>query len=209
MRLSLTLFLLILTWCGPPASAQTPLSERWLQGVAVLTDGDTLLGSVNINTENEALRVNLGERVRTFSTQNVRAFHLYDEELGQTRRFRTLEYGGQTDYERPTFFEVLEEGRPLQLYGRERTVIVSVPTYDPFVNRTYSTQRPQLKREFFFRRDDGRIQPFLGRKRDLYLLLSDRKREIRRFLKRNRLRYDEARDLVEIVKYYNQLENPG
>ncbi|SDK33769.1 hypothetical protein SAMN05421823_102491 [Catalinimonas alkaloidigena] len=187
--------------------AQTPLSERWLRGVVVLNNGDTTRGKLNYNTETETLRLDANSSLKTYSTQQVNLFSLYDEESGQTRLFRSLPFRYQSDYERPTFFEVLEDGQPLQLLGRERMSVQSVPVYDPFMNRTYYTNRMQLTNDFFFRENEGRIRQYLGRKREVYLLLSDRKKEVKAFVKRNNLRFDRERDLVEIVKYYNQLKN--
>ncbi|MGB3619079.1 MAG: hypothetical protein WBA12_13245 [Catalinimonas sp.] len=204
---------LVLLFAGPVVSQQQTrtgsLSERWFEGFLVLNDGDTLRGKVNFNTETEALRVNAGGTVRTYSSQGVRSFRVFDDQMLQTRRFQTLPFVLRDNYERPTLFEVLAEGKPLQLYAQERTVMTTEPVYDPFLNRSFMMQRPRLERTFFFRRNDGRIRRFLGRKRDLYLLLEDHKRRVRHFVKRNNLRLDRPEDLVEIVNYYNQLHTSG
>jgi hypothetical protein len=54
-------------------------------------------------------------------------------------------------------------------------------------------------------KEDGSIVEFLGKRGDWLDLMNDRKEEVQKFAKANRLDFDEKYDLSRIIAYYNSL----
>ena len=79
-------------------------------------------------------------------------------------------------------------------------------------NRTYSSPyyvgsytRVVLVYKYFFMEEDGDIVEFNGNKNDLLDLMGKRAEEVEKYIKANRLKYDEKYDLAKIIAYYNSL----
>jgi hypothetical protein len=54
-------------------------------------------------------------------------------------------------------------------------------------------------------KDDGTIEDFKGNKNDLLSLMGNRGKDVEKYIKANRLDFDDKYDLAKIVSYYNSL----
>ena len=102
----------------------------------------------------------------------------------------------------PILFELQYES-VLSLLSRERIVMeTSSLGYGyglPIVSQ------PSVRYDFFFLTKAGKIIQFSGSKKDLFRILAKKKNELQTFIKRNRLKTDELRDLVRIIAFYNSI----
>jgi len=62
-----------------------------------------------------------------------------------------------------------------------------------------------VRYDFFFLTKAGKITQFSGSKKDLLRILAKKKNELQTFIKSNRLKTDELRDLVRIIAFYNSI----
>jgi hypothetical protein len=111
-----------------------------------------------------------------------------------------LPYAVNSGYRTPVFFELLEEGK-MTLLARE---ILEYKTYSsPYFVGSYT--RLVLNHKYFFLKDNGDIEEFMGNKNDLLDLMGKRSDEVEKYIKTNNLKLDDKYDIAKIVAYYNSL----
>jgi hypothetical protein len=193
--------ILIATFFSFPARAQQWPFELWHEGKIVLLEGDTLKGLVKYDLQQDLLQYNYrDQKVEAYSARKVLFFEIFDNTVHRYRQFFALPYTTPSGYRAPVFFELLEEGK-MTLLVREA-----------LENRTYSSPyyvgsytRVVLVYKYFFMEEDGDIVEFNGNKNDLLDLMGKRAEEVEKYIKTNRLKYDEKYDLAKIIAYYNSL----
>jgi hypothetical protein len=203
---------LLLFFCGQFVLAQGNQfpSQVWHKGQIVKENGQVLQGLVKYDLENNLVQLqDVG--IETFGAFNVIQFEIFDEVYGGLRTFYTLPYASTTDYEVPTFFEILTEGDEVVLLCREHIVIdnrnmgmmgpmAMNPLWGPPMGGVY-----RLAFNYYFIKD-GKLQKYSLKKRELLDILGDRSDEIQLFMRKNRLSHDKRGDLLRITAYYNQIK---
>lgn len=198
-----TIILLGLLLMSAGAYAQEFPFQAWHEGKIVLMNGDTLTGLVKYNVDGNVVQFDNKRQVKAFSSQKVLFFEIFDQIFETYRQFYALPYYVQANYKTPILFEVLHEGT-LTLLAREYVVEESVPVYSYYSRHHYST-RSRLAFDYFFLDREGNIEKYNLKKNDLYDTLKTKEEEIKKFMKKNNLKYDRREDLVRIVAYYNAL----
>jgi hypothetical protein len=194
---------IILVWLlvSDARSQQWPF-EFWHEGKAVLESGDTLTGQLKYDLQQDLLQHrNTQSTAEVFTARKVLFFEIFDNSVRKYRQFFSLPYALNGGYKAPVFFELLEEGK-MTLLAREAV------EYRTFTNPYGfgSFTRMVLVNYYFFLKDNGNIEPFLGKKRaDLLELMGKRKEQVQDFIKQNRLDIEDKYDLVQIIEYYNSL----
>jgi hypothetical protein len=142
------------------------------------------------------------ESVIAFSSHKLIYFEIYDEDYKSYREFYTIPYKNTSNYVTPVLFELQYES-VLSLLSRENIVMeTSSLGYGyglPIVSQ------PSVRYDFFFLTKAGKITQFSGSKKDLLRILAKKKNELQTFIKSNRLKTDELRDLVRIIAFYNSI----
>lgn len=194
----LTLVILACSW---KANAQNWPSEVWHEGRIVLTNGDTLRGLVKYDLQQDLIQYNQPDkRTDAFSARKILFFEIFDNSVRKYRQFFALPYTTPTGYRAPVFFELLAEGK-LTLLSRES---IEFRTYNsPYYIGSYSRQ--VLVNTFFFLDEKGVISQFTGNKNDLLDLMGKKSKEVEKFIKSNKLRYDDKYDFAAIVAFYNSI----
>jgi hypothetical protein len=183
------------------AQQQTWAFELWHEGKIILAEGDTLKGMVKYDMQQDLVQYTvLDRKAEVFTARKVIFFEIFDETIHKYRRFFTLPFANSTGYRTPLFFELLEEGK-MTLLARELLVYKTYSS--PYYLGSY--QRLVLDHKYFFLKDDGTIEEFAGNKNDLLDLMGKRSDEVEKYMKTNRLRFDDKQDLSRIVAYYNSL----
>lgn len=183
--------------------AQRFPSEIWHEGKLVLLDNDTLRGDIKYDLENNLIQIKSGKRVEAYSGRKILFFEIYDTTIGDYRQFYALPYDiSGSNYRAPVLFEVLHEGK-ISLLTREAVqyqTINSGPTY-------FGGPRTRivLVYDFYFLDNEGKIERFNKRKKDLLFYLRKKSNEIKKYIKDNNLKVDSKRDLARIIAYYNSL----
>lgn len=187
-------------------------SQIWHKGNIVMADGQTLSGLVKYDLDNNLIQLQ-GETVNTFTASNVESFEIFDETYGGIRKFYSLPYALNGNYEAPTFFEVLTQGEDIALLCREYIAtdnrgmnswgggMMMNPLWGP---AGFSGYRMAFNYYFF---KNGRLEKYSLKKKDLFTMLPGYEDEISLFMRKNRLEHDKRGDLLRITAYYNELKN--
>ncbi|WP_026969157.1 hypothetical protein [Algoriphagus terrigena] len=209
--LTLSLLFLSLVHVLAQSSNQFP-SQVWHKGNIYLNDGTTVSGLIKYDLDNNLVQLQ-NENVETFTASNVSNFEIYDEIFAGTRKFYSLPYAINGEYETPTFFEVLTQGDELALLCRE---YIATDTrgmnnswggmgMNPFWGpQNYSGYRLAFNYYFF---KNGKMERYSLKRKDLFAMLPGYDEEIDLFMKKNRLEHDKRGDLLRITAYYNELQN--
>jgi hypothetical protein len=68
-----------------------------------------------------------------------------------------------------------------------------------------SYTRLVLVYKYFFLDEKGNINEFTGNKNDLLDMMKNKSEEVEKYIRTNRLKYDDKYDFARIVAYYNSL----
>lgn len=197
-RFFLCLTCLAVTFC---ASAQWAF-ELWHEGRVVLETGDTLRGQVKYDLQQDLIQfTDKKGTIETYTARKVLFCEIFDKTEGQYRQFYSLPYSTASGYRTPVFFELISEGK-LTVLSRER--LENQATSSPYYyGNTYS--RTVLVNKYYTLKDNGEIIDFSTRKADFMQLLGKHADHINDYMKDNKLRLDEKRDMIKIIEYYNSL----
>ncbi len=180
--------------------AQEFAFELWHDGKVVLENGDTLTGNVKYDMQTDLVQVQQRDQFTTYSARKLLFLEIFDKTVKRYRRMYSLPYNTSGEYRAPVIFELLEEGK-ITLLCREA---LEYRTYSSVYNY-YNYSRLTIIYRYFLLKEDGSIVEFLGKRGDWLDLMNDRKEEVQKFAKANRLDFDEKYDLSRIIAYYNSL----
>lgn len=183
------------------ASAQWAF-ELWHEGKVVLETGDTLRGQVKYDLQQDVIQfTDKKGTVEALTARKVLLCEIFDKTEGQYRQFYSLPYSTSSGYRTPVFFELIGEGK-LTVLARERleNQTMNSPYY---YGGMYS--RTVLVNQYYLLKENGSITEISTRKSDFLDLFGKHTDHMNDYMKDNKLRLDEKRDLVTIIKYYNSL----
>jgi len=216
-KASLSVILTLLSLVTVIAQNQQFPSQVWHKGNIFLTDGTSFSGELKYDMDNNLVQLQTGS-VTTFTASNVVSFDIYDETYGGIRKFYSLPYSLNGDYETPIFFEVLTQGDNIALLCRE---YIATDTrgmnnwgamgmgmgmgMNPFWGPPNFTGY-RLAFNYYFLKN-GRLEKYSLKKKDLFSMLPGYDDEIDLFMRKNRLEHDKRGDLLRITAYYNELQN--
>ncbi len=178
-------------------------SEVFHDGLIVTSDKDTLRGNVKYDLEANALTLVSAGKTKSFSSQKVFYFEIFDKIINNYRQFYSIPYNVNFDYKIPVFFEVVYEGK-LSLLRREQIVVQTVNTTSAYWGGG-NVRRNVIQYSYYFLDDKGRITFFSGKKKDLLQFMSRKQSQVKQFIKDNKLDTDESADLVRITAFYNSI----
>lgn len=182
--------------------AQNWPSEVWHEGKIVLLEGDTLRGQLKYDLQQDLVQYNVNGNTKpeVFTARKVLFFEIFDESVHKYRQFFALPYNTAGGYRAPVFFELLVEGK-MTLLTREYLEYKTVTS--SYYYGSYS--RLVLSHKYYFLKENGDIEEFDGKKNALLNKMGNRDEEVEKYIKANRLRYDDKYDMAKIVAYYNSL----
>lgn len=196
--------LFILTILVLPAAAQEFSSRLFHKGWLVTEDQDTVRGDVKYDMETNAVQVVVdNEKVNTYSSKKILYFEIFDNLLKTYRQFYAIPYQVESNYKVPILFEVLYEGKT-SLLVRERIVMTSDPYSQAYFNGPAATSE-KLSFTYYFVDTQGNMTMYNGKKNHLFEILSENSAQVKEYVKENRLKTDEMRDIVRITAFYNSL----
>ena len=212
-KASLIFLLSILSLVIVNAQNQQFPSQVWHKGNIFLSDGASFSGQLKYDMDNNLVQLQ-AEAVTTFTASNVVSFEIYDETYGGIRKFYSLPYSLNGDYETPIFFEVLTQGDNIALLCRE---YIATDTrgmnnfgamgmgMNPFWGPPNFTGY-RLAFNYYFLKN-GRLEKYSLKKKDLFSMLPGHDDEIDLFMRKNRLEHDKRGDLLRSTAYYNEVQN--
>jgi hypothetical protein len=199
-RILCTVTLICITFFS---SAQEWPFERWHEGKVVLVQGDTLRGLVKYDLQQDLIQLQYtaqDKKAEVFTARKVLFFEIFDAAVNKYRQFFALPYAATVGYKTPVFFELLEEGK-LTVLVREQ---LEYKVYNsPYYAGSYS--RLVLTHRYFLLKPTGDIEEFKANRGDLLNLMSDKSDIVEKYVRANRLKFDEKYHLSKILAYYNSL----
>lgn len=176
-------------------------SELWHEGKVVLLKGDTLSGVLKYDFRQDLLQyVVNNNKAEIYSARKVLFFEIFDETVHKYRRFYALPYSNPSGYKAPLFFELLEEGK-ITLLSRE------LLEYKTYSNTFYGGSYSRLVQTYFYYllKEDGTIVDLKGNKNDFLALMGSKGKNVEKYIRENRLDFDDKYDVAKIVAFYNTL----
>ena len=197
------LFFLVGLVCSLSVTAQRFSQEVFHEGFLVTTNRDTLTGQLKYDLDANILTVFDRGKTKSFSSQKVFYFEIFDQILDNYRQFYTNPNNVNVDYKIPIFFELVYEDK-ISLMARERIVSQAVNNASPYWGGG-TGQQLVIKYSYYFMSDKGKITYYNGKKKDLLNFMSKKQTEIKKYIKNNRLDTDKMSDLVRITAFYNSI----
>lgn len=211
MKKAFSALLLLFIISGEVISQNQFPSQIWHKGNIFLADGQVYSGLIKYDLDNNVVQLQT-DAVSTFTASNVSNFEIYDEIYGGIRKFYSLPYALNGEYETPIFFELLTQGDNIALLCREYIATDNrgmnnwgPMTMNPFWGPPMMTGY-RLAFNYYFLKN-GKIQRYSLKKKDLFTMLPGYDDEISLFMRKNRLEHDKRGDLLRITAYYNELQN--
>ena len=191
----------LLLTCTSVFSQRNWPSELWHEGKIVLVDGDTLKGLVKYNfQENLVQYVVNNDKAQVYTSRKVLFFEIFDETVHKYRKFFVLPYSNASNYKSPVFFELLEEGE-ITLLSRD---LLEYKTYNSGLYGGSYTLLTETH-NYFLLKSDGTIVDFKGTRNDLLSLMGTKGKMVEKYIRTNRLDFDDKYDVAQMVAYYNSL----
>lgn len=203
-----------------PAFAQRVDIQEWPKGRIVLISGDTLTGPLTYHRSEDIIRITVADgSIQAFAPVNVLSFTVTDERSRIRQMFKPYFWNRDNDYsdfKAPAFFEVLTEGK----YSLVKREILATRTpnyspmyaggygryYDPYGYNYGGTRFQTVVQDvFYLYNPKGEIVALRNPKRYLENLFGDKERHMKDMIKKNKLQYDNARDLAVIINHFNNL----
>jgi len=184
-------------------NAQRFSSEVFHKGFIVTMQKDTLRGSLKYDMETNAVSIFKNGKIKSFSSQKIAYFEMFDEIQKNYRRFYSLLFQVNYNYKAPIFFELIYEGKT-SLLTRERIIQQTVTTTSPYWGGGTTTQLV-IDYSFYFLNNKGEITHFLGKRKDLLDKFPKKSVHLRKYIKDNKLNVDERGDLIRIMAFYNSI----
>jgi hypothetical protein len=200
MKFQIAIALVLIVHLSP---AQEFSSDVYHDGYIVTAQQDTLKGSIKYDLEANMLSVLIDDKIKSYSSQKVFYFEIYDRVVKTYRQFYSVPYKVNYDYKIPIFFELIYEGK-LSLLSREAIVQQTVTSSSPYWVASPTTQYV-IEYSYYFLKSDGEITYFSGKKKDLFYIFPKKYPDLKKFIKDNKLDVDERPDLVRIVAFYNSI----
>lgn len=198
MKVGWSLIFFLLSYAGH--SQKFPF-EFWHAGKIVLEQGDTVKGNIKYDLQSDLLQFEKEGRLESFTARKVLFFEIFDQTVKRYRSFYCLPYATSGGYKAPVFFELLAEGK-LTLLCREAV------EYKTSSNSFYyygSYSRLVLVYRFFLLKEDGSIEPFVGKRNDLVFVMGNKGEMVEKYMKVNKLDLDDKYEFAQIIVYYNSL----
>lgn len=174
----------------------------WHRGVVINAEQQVIRGEVMLNYEKNLVMVRSGETTTTLSPIQTTFIQFYDEELGVNRDFVPLVQANNLP--RPAFFEVVVKGN-LALLRREKMVNTTSQVYES--GNEIRTIFTPVKSHDYYLYNHERLRLLTSYRRDLLPFIRSRKQDIEGYVKENSLQVATLQDQIEIIHYFNTIEN--
>jgi hypothetical protein len=210
------IFLLLFSWKVEAQGVYVDIDiQEWPIGVVVLTTGEKVVGTVRYYNKDDVIKITKKDgAVSSYSPVNVNYFITKNTFNGPRQLFKTFDWDlgrPQSGFKKPTFFEVLDSGR-FTLIMREKYVpryLNGVLIPEQYENLTL--QRGSKYSDdgvfpyFYIALPEGEIIALKKIRKNFLQLCGTHAALVKRFAKKNKLRYTHPLELLAIVNYYNSL----
>jgi hypothetical protein len=199
---------MVLSSSGSRAQTGEGTLEDWNPGYLVTIDDDTLYGPLSLLYQTDLVQINDENRLKTYGANQIRVVFIRDKNNNSNERYiYPFPYHPYSDFKPQRFFEMLFSGIHLSLLCREILVTETVPQYDNFTFRTYFSTRTRLQKEFYLMFPGKYVRLAGNSRKSIFMQLSDKKNEIKKFMTEKNLSPEIQEDLNKIVVEYNRMKS--
>lgn len=194
-------------------SAQDFPSENWYVGNVTLTSGEQKEGVIKYDLESNSIQINIDNKIETYHASQFITFTILMKKEELRRSFYVLPYANVAGYKRPTIFELIHEGQT-SLVAREYIATRNMNAGSNFYNSRFGGFNDPYNRTFrqrylafrlFLVDNQGAVTPLSAKRNDVIAALGDHQKELKRFIKDNKLKMDRVPDMADLIAYYNNL----
>lgn len=177
-----------------PRTISTPKGIIKLDSVSDVQMRILLQGNdVEFNTQ-EGIKVISGTLIRSFTTKK--------QDFWVKNYISTLEFKDESEKVKAGFFEILADGKVKLLeYSKLK---IQQPDYVAALNVGSKDTKINIDKILYIAKGKE-VTKFSTGKKDLYELMADKKPEIEKFVKDNKLNLKDRIDLAKVFQYYNTL----
>lgn len=199
---------MVLSSSGSRAQTGEGTLEDWNPGYLVTIDDDTLYGPLSLLYQTDLVQINDENRLKTYGANQIRVVFIRDKNNNSNERYiYPFPYHPYSDFKPQRFFEMLFSGIHLSLLCREILITETVPQYDNFTFRTYFSTRTRLQKEFYLMFPGKNVRLAGNSRKSIFMQLSDKKNEIKKFMTEKNLSPEIQEDLNKIVVEYNRMKS--
>ena len=186
--------------------------QEWPTGKVVLVNGDTLYGTLTYYRTPDIVNVSHEDGSMTsVSPVNVEYFVAQEMPSGKSYTFRTLFWDmgkPYSDFKKPTFFEVLNQGAltliKREAYSQGNANTANATVYEP-VTGSSPWASDHIRNLYYILLPNGEIVSLKNLRKDLQALFGNKYKDVKSYIKLNKLDYEKPHELVAIVNYFNTL----
>lgn len=189
------------------SSAQDFSTNVWHSGVVDLNSGESIRGQLKYDLKDERVLLIVNNQVKAYPVNIVESFSIKDALSNQSRIFFSIPHTLYNDYSRNHFFELLSEGQ-MSLLSRQEIVMRKV-RYDVTNGYLYSNRNypvPHEEENYFLMDSEGGISACGNTNKDVIEFFSDYSKEIKAFIRSNKLDVNFRYDMMHVIEYYNTLK---
>lgn len=173
------------------------LNEYFLKGRIELSDGEVLEGvQIRYNVHEDIMEIdNDGEILGINKPDKIRKVMFND------RTYIYNPYLTGKDVEKNGYFEVLIEG-PMTLYCKRTNKLEMKALNSNFGKSGMGASYFDMQKYFFVQTQNEEVFPLTKKK--LLEYAGSSKSEIKKYIKKRKIRFSEERDLIGLIKFYNK-----
>ncbi|MER2996979.1 hypothetical protein [Pontibacter populi] len=211
--------LILLISNAAPAQTRVDIDiQIWPKGVVTLTSGKVLEGVVTYYRSKDVITISQPDNtLSSLSPVNVVQFEVSNGHSDRRHLFRTIYWDkGEeyTDFKIPIFFEQILDGNTTLLMRESYHKRIIDPylaekmdnrTTDPMGYPIQGIYYDQIKPQFYVMNGDGEVKGIHHMRKDFLNFCGKKATEIKSFVRKQKLNFEQPSDFIAIVNYYNTL----
>ncbi|MGE0078761.1 MAG: hypothetical protein AB7S48_12950 [Bacteroidales bacterium] len=172
------------------------LFEKWMNGSVKMIGVDEMnVDSLNFDTYSNNLLFQ--QKNVTYCVSDKHKLEYFTIGNSKFINLRSVNYPD-------TFFEVLSDGKVLKLVRLYKCIIVKGKEsdgIDPGRNDKY-----KIVSDLFVIKEYGEVEPFKASRNDMFVLMQDKKADVEKYIKSNKLNLKRIENMANVFDYYNSLK---
>ncbi len=179
--------------------AQQYSSKVWHFGEILTKDSSIQRGKLYYSFDEEYVHLQSPVKQKVFHPKDIIEFRFTDSLTNRYRIVRTMHYQSSNGFDMPGFFEILLDSNVFLL---KREYISSYVTTDGISG--FATHREVEEFDYFYK-DNEKLKFLNTRPKKIYIIFGTYAGQMKVYIKQNRLHTYSEKDLIQIMKYYNEL----
>lgn len=215
MHLRNVLTIMALFFCSLQVNGQSFPQDNWYLGNVTLSNGEKKEGTIKYDLETNTIQLQWNNKIETYHASQFITFSIYLESEELYRNFYVLPHANAAGYKRPTIFELIMEGE-ISLVAREYIGTRNDSVNNGFIGSrwgafnnpfptTFTTQ--YLAFRLFLVDRKGNVTGLSNNKKDVIAAFGDHQKELKRYMKEEKIKVDQVADVAQLVNYFNQLNS--